>query len=119
VSPSAHRGGVSFRERARNHLLGHHESNSVLSCAEIYDPATGNVVLLANTMRLPRGQHQATLLPDGLVLIAGGQVDNLSGDGSNTAELYDPAKQSFTALNSTMTSLRRAHGATLLASIST
>lgn len=90
-------------------------TSPVLNSAEIYDPATGNAVLLANTMRSPRGQHQATLLPDGRVLITGGQVDNLDGDGSNTAELYDPATQTFTALAATMTSLRGAHGATLLA----
>ncbi len=86
-----------------------------LDSAELFDPATGVSVMLAATLRSPRVQHAATLLGDGRVLITGGQVDTLDGDGSDTAELYDPATQTFTLLAARLTGLRGAHGATRLA----
>ena len=76
-----------------------------LTTAELYDPTTNAFTALAGTMRLGRTNHTATRLPDGRVLLAGGQ-DNNDGGGRNSAELYDPATQAFTALASTMASRR-------------
>jgi hypothetical protein len=57
------------------------------------------------SMTTPRSEHTATLLLDGRVLIAGGNVAS--------AELYDPTTGIFTATGS-MTTARSLHTATLL-----
>jgi Bacterial Ig-like domain (group 2)/Galactose oxidase, central domain len=83
--------------------------------AELYDPLTGAFTVVG-TMTAPRAGHTATLLPDGKVLITGGLTDSsLAGrDGTDTAEIYDPAKASFLATNKPMVVKRWAHTATLL-----
>src|SRR5262249_30403022 len=55
--------------------------------AEIYEPASGTFTP-AGSMTSARMTHTATLLPNGKVLIAGGETF--------TAELYDPAAATFT-----------------------
>jgi hypothetical protein len=67
----------------------------------------------AGNMTVARWWHSSTLLPDGRVLLAGGEGDG-GGDGGSTAEIYDPATGTFTATGS-MTHPRRGHGAVLLA----
>jgi hypothetical protein len=57
--------------------------------------------------------HSATLLPDGKVLLAGGTA--ASGLVLATAELYNPATNSFAATTQDMTEGRSLHTATLLA----
>ena len=65
---------------------------------------------VTGSMTAPRSRHTATLLPDGRVLIAGGEVfpETLSG-----AELYDPRTGTFSATGN-MTTPRSRHTATLL-----
>lgn len=81
-------------------------------CAYLYDPssqsfqATGS---LAN----PRVFHTATLLPSGLVLIAGGYVGAPIETYYASAELYDPASGTFKTAGA-MTTPRENHTATLL-----
>jgi hypothetical protein len=58
-------------------------------------------------MTAPRGRHTATLLPNGKVLIAG-------GNGNANAELYDPVMGTFTATNGPMSTARDFATATLL-----
>ena len=61
---------------------------------------------LSEPLAEPRAGHTATLLPDGRVLVAG-------GDFIDTAELWDPETGTFYAAGS-MTDARSGHTATLL-----
>jgi hypothetical protein len=76
--------------------------------AEIYDPTTGTFKPVGYTTATY--WNSATLLPDGLVLVAGGSNGNTVLD---TAELYDPAQRTFTA-TATLTRARTDHAAVLL-----
>jgi hypothetical protein len=64
-----------------------------LNSTEIYDPA-GNRFIAGPLMTDARGAARATLLPDGLVLIAGG-TDAVGV--ADTTDLYDPGTNSFSA----------------------
>jgi hypothetical protein len=84
--------------------------------AELYDPAAGTFTA-TGSMTLGRGYNTATLLGNGKVLIAGGMGNfvtiNNYDPAAASAELYDPAAGTFTALG-TMNAARMCHTATLL-----
>ena len=63
------------------------------------------------SMSTARADHTATLLPNGKVLVAGGS--GLGGASLASAEQYDPAARTFTAIGS-MTTARDVPTATLL-----
>lgn len=86
-----------------------------LDSAEIYDPAS-RTFSSAGRMTQPRDAHTATLLRNGLVLIAGGGRGDRPGGyiAFDTAEIYDPASGSFSAVNRRMISDRVGAAATLL-----
>ena len=67
-----------------------------LSTAEIYNPATGTLTQ-TGSLRISRYAHSAALLPDGRVLIVGGEsTEMLSGtDQVATMEIYDPSTGLF------------------------
>jgi uncharacterized protein YjdB len=85
-----------------------------LNSAEIYDPPSNTFTAVTVVMTVPRILQVMNVLNGGKVLIAGGATD--SGGSStvlNTAEVYDPAAQTFTAAGN-MTSVREHQTATLL-----
>jgi hypothetical protein len=86
--------------------------DNVLDSAELYDPAARKFVAVPNPMGDRRMFHTATLLLSGKVLITGGAT-NLSGDTTNSADIYDPASNSFTPATFPMDHQRAAHTATL------
>ena len=72
---------------------------------ELYDPATDTWQDVA-PLSTPRGAHRAVLLPDGSVLVVG-------GNGVQTAERYDPQANKWTSAG-TMRSQRIGFTATML-----
>lgn len=75
----------------------------------LYNPDTATWRPTAGVATLPRLYHTATRLADGRVLATGGA----RGNADNTAELYDPATETWTRTGN-MTQPRRYHTATLL-----
>ena len=66
--------------------------------AELYDPTTGSFTP-TGSMSVARALHQATLLPDGRVLMSGGvgAAPSPGTPGPEHAEVYDPATGTFAA----------------------
>jgi hypothetical protein len=108
------------------------DTRIALDDQELYDPAAGTISDLGPNMNDYRGQHTATLLSNGTVLVTGGYDDNFDRDGFNeataTAELFEPGSQTFSCVSSgassststsdcpdVMSSPRWNHRATLLA----
>jgi hypothetical protein len=94
-------------------VTGGGETNS----AETYDPTTESFGFAAGHLMIGRKRHRASLLNDGTVLISGGTVlANTQGGGdrtTETAELYDPATDSFTQVGD-MSVARSDHYSVLL-----
>jgi N-acetylneuraminic acid mutarotase len=86
--------------------------SSCLNSAEIFDPAAngGDGGWTATGNLTARVYHNATLLPNGKVLVTGGY----NGGTLSSAELYDPALGTWTATGSLATA-REQHTSVLLA----
>jgi N-acetylneuraminic acid mutarotase len=81
--------------------------------AALFDPATGRWTV-TGSMVVGRLNHTATLLPDGRVLVLGGQSDG--GEDFEVfadAEVYDPSSEAWAAVVD-MGDARAGHSATLL-----
>ena len=100
---------------------------SVISCGGGSDapPATAPVVptpppaegsfSTAAALVMPRAGHTATLLPNGKVLLVGGSPSwPPTAAVATSAELYDPATNTFSATGSLAFARRGGHAATLL-----
>src|SRR6266851_4893222 len=89
-------------------IAGGTSATGQLTSAEIFDPANpgAGFRVLSATMGAARAGHSATLLKDGTVLIAGGDV-------AGTAEIFDPTTETFSSTLLTMAAPRIGHTATL------
>src|ERR1019366_6338398 len=115
---AAARMGFSATTLTNGNILvagGQDNLGNVLDTAELYDPAAAKFIAVNNTMSDRRMFHSATLLLSGKVLVAGGAT-NLSGDTTSSADIYDPASNSFTPATFPMDHQRAAHSATLFTS---
>jgi len=85
-------------------VSGGHGGGGGLDSTELYDPDT-NAFTAGASLNQARQSHSARVLPNGLVLVAGGN-NNTSGDWDiqtnflSSAELYDPEKDTFTMTGS-------------------
>ena len=77
---------------------------------ELFDPASGRWSA-TGSMLFGRTHHQALLLPNGMVLVIGGE---LGGEAMDDCELYD-SKSGRWSIAAPMTGPRAGHTATLLA----
>ena len=74
-------------------IIGGNNANGPVASADIF--GTDGNFSAAAVMQTPRSGHTATVLSDGRVLVAGGAT---SGGGiTNSAEIYEPSADSWTA----------------------
>lgn len=73
----------------------------VHASAELYDPRTGSFASIGN-MTNARGEHAASVLPNGQVLMSGGTNTDSAGifNALSSAELFNPASNSFAVAGS-------------------
>ncbi len=78
--------------------------------AEVYNAATGGFSNTPGSLATAREAETANLLPNGMVLLAGG----FNGGYLGTAELFDPSTGAFRAPAGAMVTARSSHRAVLL-----
>jgi N-acetylneuraminic acid mutarotase len=88
-------------------------NGSYLSSAYLFDPANNSWTPTAFPMTIGRYRHAATLLPNGKVLVTGGWNYDVY-QYLASAELYNPATDSWTATSQPMSQGRFEHTSTLL-----
>jgi hypothetical protein len=91
-------------------VIGH--ASRVLASAEIYDPKTDRFTRTRGDLAVGRDRPTVTPLPDGKVLVAGGQGPN--GQAIDFSELFDPSTGEFTKIAASQGVPRMAHGASVL-----
>jgi hypothetical protein len=74
---------------------GRHADITLYSSTEIYDPVRG-VFRRSGDMRIRRHKHDAVLLRDGRVLIAGGTDERDFNGVYSSTEFFDPHTETFT-----------------------
>lgn len=75
---------------------------------------TSSFISLTTKMISPRIGHTATLMADGLVLIAGGSIEGGAANPFDEAELYDPSTKRFESLSNRMVVKRLSPSSVLL-----
>lgn len=95
ATPRAGHVAVALRDGRILLAGGDGPGRSILSSAEIYDPAAGRFTPTRSMTRI-RHKHGAAPLPDGRVLIVGGSDEGDFQGRTTSAEVYDPARGTFT-----------------------
>ena len=85
-------------------------ADALNSSAEVYNAATGGFSNTPGSLATAREAETANLLPNGMVLLAGG----FNGGYLGTAELFDPSTGAFRAPAGAMVTARSSHRAVLL-----
>ncbi len=85
-----------------------------LATAELFDPTSASWSE-TGSMAESRSSHTATLLKDGRVLVVGGYSGEWGAEVTGSAEIYDPATSTWTAVGSLQTP-RAQHVASILPS---
>jgi hypothetical protein len=84
-------------------VTGGSDGTSTLATAEVYDPASDGWTPVAS-LSTARQLHAAQVLSSGAVLVIGGLNDSSSAAfGVSTAELYDPAADTWSVAGSMVT----------------
>src|SRR5437764_4445498 len=93
-------------------VAGGSDGNGSLNSVEIFDPTNpaAGFRSLSASMAGARARHTATVLNDGKVLIAGG--DDAGTAETSTAEIFDPATETFSSVLMAMAAPRIGHTAT-------
>jgi hypothetical protein len=89
-------------------VVGGRDQTGALTSSDIYNPLTATFTA-GPSLTTPRSGQTATVLSDGKILIAG-------GDAGGSAELYNPATQSFSLVTGSMNKARKFHSAILTSS---
>lgn len=84
--------------------------SSAVDSSELYDPSTGTWSTTPNPLFAPRSFHTATLLEDGSVLVAGGDL----GSPDGIAEIWDPSTEFWSNTLGNLNDPRQYAAATLL-----
>ena len=92
---------------------GRHEAIQIYASAETFDPETGRFTLTGD-MTIPRHKHDAVLLSDGRVLIVGGADAQDDPGQYASAEIFDPAANTFSRAGNLNQPRYKMRGTTLL-----
>ncbi len=95
---------------------GCYDGWNYLNTMSLFDVATLSFITITSTMSTKRSWHTATLLPNGQVLIAGGNNNTLA---SSSCDLVDPANNYLTTPAGNLNIGRFQHTATLIPDNST
>jgi N-acetylneuraminic acid mutarotase len=86
--------------------------NNSIRTAEVWDPSTG-LWTIVGRLHQPRDRHTAARLPDGRVLVAGGE-DYQGSETLASAEIFDPATSVWATTGNLVTGREQDATATLL-----
>ena len=90
-------------------VVGGRNQNGSLTSSEFFHPLTATFTA-GPTLSTPRSGHTATLLSDGTILIVGGDTTN------GSAEIYNPATETFLPVVGRSTMARKFHSSILTSS---
>ena len=89
-------------------IIGGRDQSSSLASTELYNPLTATFAAGPFLMTVRSG-HTATVLSNGKILVAG-------GDAGASAEIYDPATDSFSPVSGSLNTGRKFHSAIRMSS---